>query len=41
MASDSVSAILRQVRRIEIVANRAVNELFAGSYHSVFRGRGM
>ena len=37
----AVSAILRQVRRIEIVANRAVNDLFAGEYHSVFRGRGM
>jgi uncharacterized protein (DUF58 family) len=36
-----VREILRQVRRIEIVANRAVNDLFAGEYHSVFRGRGM
>ncbi len=41
MVNETVSAIVRQVRRIEIVANRAVNDLFAGEYHSVFRGRGM
>jgi uncharacterized protein (DUF58 family) len=29
------------VRRIQIVANRTVNDLFAGQYKSVFRGRGM
>jgi uncharacterized protein (DUF58 family) len=33
--------ILRQVRRIEIRARRAVQEALAGGYHSVFRGRGM
>ena len=38
---DRVSEVLRQVRRVEIVARRAVNELFAGQYHSAFRGRGM
>ncbi|MDR2763384.1 MAG: DUF58 domain-containing protein [Planctomycetaceae bacterium] len=36
-----VSELLKKVRRIEIVANRAVNEFFAGQYKSVFRGRGM
>lgn len=33
--------LLKRVRQIEIVANRAVNDLFAGQYKSVFRGRGM
>jgi uncharacterized protein (DUF58 family) len=33
--------LLKKVRRIEIVANRTVNDLFAGQYKSVFRGRGM
>ena len=37
----SVAEIVQKVRRIQIVANRAVNDLFAGEYHSVFRGRGM
>jgi uncharacterized protein (DUF58 family) len=41
MEAASVAEVVRQVRRIEIVANRAVNDLFAGEYHSVFRGRGM
>ncbi|MDR2171839.1 MAG: DUF58 domain-containing protein [Planctomycetaceae bacterium] len=36
-----VSELLKKVRRIEIVANRAVNEFFSGQYKSVFRGRGM
>jgi uncharacterized protein (DUF58 family) len=33
--------ILRRIRRIEIRTNRVVNETLAGSYHSVFKGRGM
>jgi uncharacterized protein (DUF58 family) len=33
--------LLKKVRQIEIVANRAVNDLFAGQYKSVFRGHGM
>ncbi len=41
MDDEAVSAILRQVRRVEITARRAVDELFAGQYHSAFRGRGM
>src|SRR3990172_6066894 len=41
MAEQSVAEILKKVQRIQIVANRAVNDLFAGQYKSVFRGRGM
>lgn len=37
----AVQEILRKVRRIQLVANRAVDDLFAGQYKSVFRGRGM
>ena len=33
--------ILRQVRRIEIVTSRVVNESMAGRYGSVFKGRGI
>jgi uncharacterized protein (DUF58 family) len=36
-----VADIIRKVQRIQIVANRTVNDLFAGQYRSVFRGRGM
>ncbi len=41
MPETSVADILKRVRRIQIVASRAVNDLFAGQYKSVFRGRGM
>ncbi len=37
----TVADILRKVQRIQIVANRSVNDLLAGQYRSVFRGRGM
>ncbi|MBN1900671.1 DUF58 domain-containing protein [Candidatus Sumerlaeota bacterium] len=33
--------VLRKVRRIEIVTKRFVNDVMAGEYHSVFKGRGM
>jgi hypothetical protein len=33
--------ILAQVRRIEVRTKRLVNDSLAGSYHSVFKGRGM
>ncbi|MCX7818202.1 MAG: DUF58 domain-containing protein [Kiritimatiellae bacterium] len=33
--------LLRKVRRIELRSRRLVNEVFAGSYHSVFKGRGI
>ncbi|MEZ6041757.1 MAG: DUF58 domain-containing protein [Planctomycetaceae bacterium] len=36
-----VADIIRKVQRIQIVANRSVNDLLAGQYRSVFRGRGM
>ena len=36
-----VIELLKKVRQVEIVAHRTVNELFAGQYKSVFRGRGM
>ena len=32
---------LREIRRIEVVTKRQVNDQLAGSYHSVFKGRGM
>lgn len=41
MPQQDVAGILKKVRRIQIVANRTVNDLFAGQYKSVFRGRGM
>ena len=40
MAQD-VAEIIKKVQQIEIVANRTVDDLFAGQYKSVFRGRGM
>ena len=33
--------LLKQVRRIEIRTRRLVNDLLAGEYHSVFKGRGI
>jgi uncharacterized protein (DUF58 family) len=36
-----VAELVARVRRIRITASRAVNDLFAGEYHSAFRGRGM
>jgi uncharacterized protein (DUF58 family) len=41
MSEQNVSDILKKVQRIQIVANRTVNDLMAGQYKSVFRGRGM
>lgn len=35
------SDILQRVRRVEIKARGLSQELFAGEYHSAFRGRGM
>lgn len=32
---------IRKIRRIEIRTRRAVQDVFAGRYHSVFKGRGM
>ena len=33
--------ILRKVRRIQILTSAMVSDLFAGQYHSAFKGRGM
>lgn len=33
--------ILKKVRRIQIITSAMVNDLFAGQYHSAFKGRGM
>lgn len=33
--------ILKKIRQIEIKTNNIVNTVFAGEYHSVFKGRGM
>jgi uncharacterized protein (DUF58 family) len=41
MSDQNVIDILKKVQRIQIVANRTVNDLMAGQYKSVFRGRGM
>ena len=41
MSTQTVADILRKVQQIQIVANRSVNDLLAGQYRSVFRGRGM
>jgi uncharacterized protein (DUF58 family) len=41
MSELTVTDILKRVRRIQIVANRMANDLLAGQYKSVFRGRGM
>jgi len=33
--------LMREVRRLEVRARRRVDELFAGEYHSAFRGQGV
>ncbi len=33
--------ILKKIRHLELRTNRLVDSMFAGSYHSVFKGRGM
>jgi len=33
--------LIKRVRKLEIVTRRIVNDQLAGSYHSVFKGRGM
>lgn len=33
--------VIKKIRRIQIYTTRAVQDLFAGEYHSVFKGRGM
>ena len=41
MAARELEDVLREVRRIQIVARRQVNDLLAGEYLSAFKGRGM
>jgi len=33
--------VLKKIRRIQITTSRMVTDLFAGQYHSVFKGKGM
>ena len=40
-AAGRVQEILARIRRIEIRTRKVVEELTAGAYHSVFKGRGM
>ena len=35
------SDLIKKIRKIEITTSRAVNDVMAGQYHSVFKGRGM
>jgi uncharacterized protein (DUF58 family) len=41
MAARELEEVLKEVRRIHIVARRQVNDLLAGEYLSAFKGRGM
>jgi uncharacterized protein (DUF58 family) len=41
MAARELEDILKEVRRIQIIARRQVNDLLAGEYLSAFKGRGM
>ncbi len=41
MKNGLTKEILKKVRQIEVRTNRLVNDSLAGSYHSVFKGRGM
>jgi len=41
MSDISHKELLKKVRRIQISTKHAVNDVFAGQYHSTFKGRGM
>ena len=41
MKNGLTKEILQKVRQIEVRTNRLVNDSLAGSYHSVFKGKGM
>jgi uncharacterized protein (DUF58 family) len=41
MTAANHKELLKKVRRIEIKTRHSVNDVFAGRYHSVFKGRGM
>ena len=38
---DETTELIKRVRRIEIKARGLSNNIFAGEYHSAFKGRGM
>lgn len=38
---DSISALIKKVRELEIKSKRLTNHLFTGEYHTAFKGRGM
>jgi len=37
----TTNEILKKVRKIELITNRRVNDVFAGEYHSIFKGQGI
>lgn len=41
MNDSRLDTIHKRIRRIEILTQKAVNDVFAGQYHSNFKGRGM
>lgn len=40
-SNDKTSELLKKVRKIEIKSKGITNQIFSGSYHSAFKGRGM
>ena len=40
-ANSSANELLRKVRKIEIRTRALSHQIFAGEYHSAFKGRGM
>ena len=40
-STTNTSQILKKVRKIEIKTRGLSNQIFAGEYHSAFKGRGM
>jgi uncharacterized protein (DUF58 family) len=41
MTNEETTALLKKVRKIEIKTKGLSNQVFSGSYHSAFKGRGM
>ncbi len=37
----TTNEILKKVKKIELITNRRVNDVFAGEYHSIFKGQGI
>ena len=33
--------VLKKIKRIEIISKKTAQDVFAGEYHSAFKGRGM